>query len=288
MVAADDGIMPQTLEAINHVKAAGVPQVVAINKIDRPEADLERVKRQLSEQDMLIEEWGGDVIAVPVSALKGEGIPELLENILVVAEVGDLKANPHQMARAVVVEARIDKSKGPLATVLVQTGTIHVGDIVVAGVARGRVKAMLSDQGERVKTAGPSVPVELLGLSALPKAGELLTVVPDERSAREIVEAREREGQLQSGRGDGVTLEEIYSRIESGEVKALNLIVKTDVQGSIDAVRSALEALNTEETKTNLIHAATGTITESDVLLAVASKAIIVGFNAPVEPEPAP
>ena len=284
VVAADDGIMPQTLEAINHVKAAGVPQVVAINKIDRPEADLERVKRQLSEQDMLIEEWGGDVIAVPVSALKGEGIPELLENILVVAEVGDLKANPHQMARAVVVEARIDKSKGPLATVLVQTGTIHVGDIVVAGVARGRVKAMLSDQGERVKTAGPSVPVELLGLSALPKAGELLTVVPDERSAREIVEAREREGQLQSGRGDGVTLEEIYSRIESGEVKALNLIVKTDVQGSIDAVRSALEALNTEETKTNLIHAATGTITESDVLLAVASKAIIVGFNAPVEP----
>ena len=258
VVAADDGIMPQTLEAINHVKAAGVPQVVAINKIDRPEADLERVKRQLSEHDLLIEEWGGDVIAVPVSALKGEGIPELLENILVVAEVGDLKANPHQMARAVVVEARIDKSKGPLATVLVQTGTIHVGDIVVAGVARGRVKAMLSDQGERVKTAGPSVPVELLGLSALPKAGELLTVVPDEGSAREIVEAREREAQLQSGRGDGVTLEEIYSRIESGEVKALNLIVKTDVQGSIDAVRSALEALNTEETKTNLIHAATG------------------------------
>ena len=284
VVAADDGIMPQTLEAINHAKAAGVPQVVAINKIDRPEADLERVKRQLSEQDLLIEEWGGDVIAVPVSALKGEGIAELLENILVVAEVGDLKANPHQMARGVVVEARIDKSKGPLATVLVQTGTIHVGDIVVAGVARGRVKAMLSDQGERVKTAGPSVPVELLGLSALPKAGELLTVVPDERSAREIVEAREREGQLQYGHGDGVTLEEIYSRIESGEVKALNLIVKTDVQGSIDAVRSALEALNTEETKTNLIHAATGTITEIDVLLAVASKAIIVGFNAPVEP----
>ena len=284
VVAADDGIMPQTVEAIDHVKAAGVPQIVAINKIDRPGADTERVKRQLSEHDLLIEEWGGDVIAVQVSALNGEGVSDLLENIQVVAEVSDLKANPDQMARGVVVEARVDKSKGPVATVLVQTGTVHTSDYVVAGVVRGRVKAMLNDSGERIDAAGPSVPVEVLGLSGLPEAGDIFHAVADERSAREMVEERERERQSQLDQGVGVTLEEIYSRMESGEVKALNVIAKTDVQGSIDAVRSALEALNTEQTRVNLIHIATGTIKESDVLLAVASKAIIVGFNSPLEP----
>lgn len=284
VVAADDGIMPQTLEAIDHVRAAGVPQIVAINKVDRPEADQERVKRQLSENDILIEEWGGDVISVPVSALKGEGISELLDNMLVVAEVADLKANPNQMARGVVVEARVDKSKGPVATVLVQTGTLRAGDNVVAGSVRGRIRAMLGDQGQQVSEAGPSVPVEILGLNDLPMAGDILTGMPDEKSAREKVKALERERHAQGGRGDGVTLEEIYSRIESGEVKALNLIVKTDVQGSIDAVRAALEPLSTEQTKVNLIHAATGSITESDVMLAAASDAIIVGFNSPVEP----
>ena len=284
VVAADDGIMPQTVEAIDHVKAAGVPLVVAINKVDRPEADQERVKRQLSEHDLLIEEWGGDVIAVPTSALKGEGTSELLENILLVAEVGDLKANPHRMAKGVVVEARMDKSKGPLVTVLVQTGTLNVGDVVVVGDTRGRVKALLNEGGKRVETAGPSVPIEVLGIDGLPQAGDTLAVLPDEKSAREMVEAQERERQLQRGRGAGVTLEEIHSRIESGEVKTLDLIVKTDVQGSIDAVRSSLEGLNTDQTRVRLIHAASGSINESDVLLAVASKAIIVGFNSQPEP----
>ena len=284
VVAADDGVMPQTVEAINHVKAAGVPIIAAMNKIDRPNADLDRVKRQLSEHDLLVEEWGGDVIAIPVSALKGEGIPDLLENIMVVAEVGELKANPHRSAKGVVVEARIDKSKGPVATVLVQTGTLGVGDIVVAGEVRGRVKAMLGDRGKRIKRAGPSVPAEILGLSGLPQAGDTFIVLPDEKSARAMVEDSERKRRSHQERGAGVTLEEIRTRIESGEVKGLNLIVKTDVQGSIDAVRNALEHLNTEQTRVNLIHAASGSITESDVLLAVASRAIIVGFNSRPEP----
>ena len=279
VVAADDGIMPQTVEAIDHVKAAAVPIVVAINKVDRPDADPERVKRQLGEHDLLIEEWGGDVIALPVSALKGDGIPNLLANLLVVAEVGELRANPNQMARGVVVEARVDKRKGPVATVLVQTGTLAIGDIVVAGAVKGRVKAMLDDGGKRVREARPSVPVEVLGISGLPEAGDTLMVVPDERSARNLVEAAERDRELKKGRESGLSLEEVHSRIQSGEFKALNLIVKTDVQGSIEAVRTALETLNTEQTRVNLIHTASGSITESDVLLAVASSAIIIGFN---------
>jgi translation initiation factor IF-2 len=282
VVAADDGIMPQTVEAIDHVRAAGVPLIAVISKIDRPESDPERVKRQLAEHDLLIEEWGGDVVSVPVSAIKGEGISDLLENILVVAEVSDLKANPHQLARGVVVEARIDKSKGPLATVLIQTGTLRVGNIVVAGEARGRVKAMLDYNGERIEEAGPSLPVEILGLSSLPLAGDTIAVAPDEGSARQMVETSER--QRRSQRGSGVNLEEIYSRLESGEVISLDLIVKTDVQGSIDAVRSVLESLNTENTRVNLIHTAAGSITESDVMLAAASKAIIIGFNSRPEP----
>ena len=284
VVAADDGIMPQTIEAMDHVKAAGVPMVVAINKIDRPEADPERVKRQLAESDLLVEEWGGDVIAVPVSALKGEGISDLLENILVVAEVGDLKADPSRLAKGIVVEARMDKRKGPVSTVLVQTGTLKVGDNVVAGEVRGRVRAMLRENGKRTKEAGPSVPVEILGLSGLPLAGEAFVATADERSARELVESRQRERESRQARGDGITLEEIHTRLESGDVKALNLIVKTDVQGTVEAVRSSLESLNTEKARVNIIHIASGSISEGDVLLAVASQAIIVGFNRQPEP----
>jgi translation initiation factor IF-2 len=282
VVAADDGIMPQTVEAIDHVKAAEVPIVVAINKIDRPNSDPERVKRQLAEQDLLVEDWGGDVISVALSALTGEGIQDLLDNIQVVAEMGDLKANPSRPAHGVVVEAQVEKSKGPVATVLVQTGTLRLGDNLVAGVAKGKVRAMLNDHGERIKEAGPSLPVEILGLGELPEAGDIFEIAPDERTARGIVDDRLRE--MDERRGAGVTLEDIRSRMESGEAKALDLIVKTDVQGSVDAVRSVLTPLSTEETRVNLIHTASGSITESDVLLAVASDAIIVGFNALPEP----
>ena len=280
VVAADDGIMPQSEEAIDHVKAAGVPIVVAINKIDRADADLERVKRQLSEHDLLIEEWGGDVIAVPMSALKGEGVDELLENLSVVAEIAELKANPNQSARGVVVEARVDKRKGPVATLLVQTGTLNTGDHLVAGSAKGRIRAMLNDGGTRIEKAGPSTPVEILGLDGVPEAGETFSIVATEREAREMVEAAEQERQSK----EGVRLEEVHSRIEAGEAHDLNLVIKTDVQGSIDPVVAALEQLSTDETRVNVLHAATGSITENDVMLAVASDAVIIGFNR--EPEP--
>ena len=282
VVAADDGIMPQTVEAIDHVKAAEVPIVVAINKIDRPNSDPERVKRQLAEQDLLVEDWGGDVISVALSALTGEGVQDLLDNLQVVAEMGDLKANPSRPARGVVVEAQVEKRKGPVATVLVQTGTLRVGDILVAGVAKGKVRAMLNDRGERISEAGPSLPVEIMGLAELPDAGDVFEIAPDERTARSIVDERVRE--RQERRGTGVTLEEIHSRMESGEAKSLDLIIKTDVQGSVDAVKNVLLPLNTEETRVNVIHSASGSITESDVLLAVASDAIIVGFNSGPEP----
>ena len=282
VVAADDGIMPQTIEAIDHARAAGVPILVAINKIDKPDADAERVKRQLAEQNLLVEEWGGDVVAVPVSALQNEGISDLLENILVVAEVGELKANPDREARGVVIEARLDKSRGIIAAVLVQTGTLRVGDNVVVGEVRGRIRAMFSDKGDRIKSAGPSAPVEILGLNSLPEAGVILEVAPDEKSARRLVADRQREGDLDWATGP--TLQDVYSRIESGEAKALNLIVKTDVQGSIEPVRGSLERLDTEQAKVNVIRAASGSITESDVLLAVASGAIIIGFNTRAEP----
>ena len=282
VIAADDGIMPQTIEAIDHVKAAGVPIVVAINKIDRLDADPERVKRQLAEQDLLIEEWGGDVIAVPISALRGDGMSDLLENVMVVAEIGELKANPQRHARGVVVEARIDKQRGTIATVLVQTGTLSVGDNIVLGEVRGRVKAMFTDRGRRIKSAGPSQPVEILGVSGLPQAGDVLETTPDDKTARQMVEERQRLREIKFG--SGPTLEDVYTRIESGEVKTLNLIVKTDVQGTVDAVRNALERLNTEQTKVTLIHAASGSITESDILLAVASKAIVIAFNSRIEP----
>ncbi len=282
VVAADDGIMPQTEEAIDHARAADVPIIVAINKIDLPDSDPERVKRQLAEHNLLIEEWGGDVPSVPISALSGEGVSNLLENILVVAEVGELKANPQKEAQGIVVEARTDKSRGTVATVLIQTGTLRVGDNVVTGVVRGRVKAITSDTGRRIREAGPSFPVEVLGINGLPEPGDILEVAPDEKAARQIVEERLHEQELQ--RAAGPTLEEVHSRLESGEFKALNLIVKTDVQGGIDAVKGTLEGLGSDGSRVNLVHTASGSVTESDVLLAVASKAIIIGFNSHVEP----
>ena len=277
VIAADDGIMPQTEEAINHVKAAEVPIVVAINKIDRPEADPERVKRQLAERNLLVEDWGGDVIALPVSALTGDGVNELLDNLAIVAEVSELKANVGRQARGVVVEARIDRSRGTVATVLVQAGKLHVGDNIVVGNFRGRIRAMQTDSGEPVETAMPSQPVEILGISGVPEAGDILEVAKDERSARQLVEARIRQSYMK--RAAGPTMEDVHTRIAAGEVKALNLIVKTDVQGTVEAVKGALNGLNSEQSRVNIVHIASGTITESDVLLGMASKAIIVGFN---------
>ena len=281
VVAADDGIMPQTVEAMDHIKAAGVPQIVAINKIDRPDADPERVKRQLSEHDILIEEWGGDVISVPVSALKGEGIDDLLDNIMLLSEIGELKADPDREAKGVVVEARLDRSKGAVATLLVQTGTLSVGQIVVAGGISGRVKAMMDYSGARIEQAEPSQPVEILGLNGLPEAGETFVVVGSERAARALVDKHERAQALEK---TGISLQDFHSRLESGEAETLDLIVKTDVQGTMEPVRGALEQLSSGQARVNIIHHASGAITESDVLLAMASDAIIVGFNSRPSP----
>lgn len=277
VVAADDGVMPQTVEAIDHIKAAEVPIVVAINKMDTADADPERVRRQLSERELVVEKWGGDVIDVEVSARSGGGIDALLESIELVAEMAELKANPDRPGVGVVVEAQLDRNRGVLATVLVQTGTLRVGDHIVVGSTRGRVKALIDDAGKRVRSAGPSTPVEVLGLSELPGAGDRLVVVPDERTARETVAERQRREDLNRPRG--ATLEEMGARISSGESKRLSLILKTDVQGSIDAVKQALERLSTPEAQVRIVHAGAGAITESDVLLAMASDAIIIGFN---------
>ena len=281
IVAADDGIMPQTVEAIDHARAAEVPIVVAINKVDLPNADTERVKRQLAEQNLLIEEWGGDIISVPMSALNGEGVDDLVDNLVVLSEVSEFQANPERYALGVVVDARRDKSRGSVATLLVQTGTLEVGDNIVIGGVKGRVRAMFDHNGERIETAGPSTPVEILGLSDLPEAGELFEVAEDEREARQLVTEYERD--MRRERQAGPTLDDVHTRIQLGEVKALNLIVKTDVQGTVEPVRGALERLNTDETRVNIVHIASGGITESDILLAVASQAIILGFNSPPE-----
>ena len=282
VVAADDGVMPQTIEAIDHIKAADVPIVVAINKMDVPNADPEKVRRQLSEKELVVEKWGGDVVDVEVSAKSGEGIDELLDSIQLVAEVAELKADPNRPGVGVVVEARRDKSRGTLATVLVQTGSLHVGDYIVVGSNRGRVKALVNNEGRRVKVAGPSTPIEVLGISELPGAGDRLVVVPNEKTARETVSERQRREDLNRGRG--ATLEELGSRVSSGDIKQMNLVLKTDVQGSIEAVRQSLEQLSTPEVQVRIIHASAGSITESDVLLAVASEAVVVGFNAGPEP----
>ena len=280
VVAADDGIMPQTIEAINHAKAAGVPIIVAVNKIDKPAANPDRVLQQLTEYELVREEWGGDVICVPVSAKTGEGIDELLENILLVAETSELKANPDRRAKGTVVEARLDKGRGPIATLLVQNGTLHTGDVIIAGTAVGRVRVMTNDKGKTVHTAGPSVPVEITGLAEVPEAGDVFNAVEDERLARELVEQRKHEAkQAKFNEYQKVTLDNLFSQIEQGEMKELSLIVKADVQGSVEAVTQSLEKLSNEEVRVRVIHGGVGGIKESDVMLASASNAIIIGFN---------
>ncbi len=278
VVAADDGVMPQTVEAISHAKAAGVPIIVAINKVDRPNADQERVKRQLAENNLLIEEWGGDVVSVPVSAKEGTGVEDLLENILVVAEVAELKANPDRLARGVVVEARLDKSRGSVATLLVNSGTLKAGDYLVAGTIRGKVRALVNDAGQRIKRASPSMPAEILGLSQLPQAGDTFIVVASEQEGRTLVEDRERQ---KSGRN--ISLEEMFSRIRAGESEELNLIIKADLQGSVEAISDSLNKLSTDKAQVRIMHAASGSITEADIFLGVASQAIILGFNTTLE-----
>lgn len=277
VIAADDGVMPQTSEAINHIKAAEVPIIVAINKMDSVEADPEKIRRQLAEHELLVEKWGGDVIDAEVSAKTGAGLDNLLENIELVAEIAELKADPARSGVGVVVEAELDRSRGVACTVLVQTGTLRVGDFIVVGATRGRVKALVSDKGERIKEAGPSMPVEVLGLSELPIAGDRLIVVGDEKVAREVVEERLKNESI--NRTKRTTLEDVGSLLSSGQAKELCLILKTDVQGSVDAVRHSVEQLSSIETQVRIVHSAAGAITETDVLLAVASEAIIIGFN---------
>ena len=280
VVAADDGIMPQTVESINHAKAAGITVIVAINKMDKEGANPDRIKEELTKYGMVCEEWGGDVICVPVSAKTGEGIDDLLENILLVAETSELKANPDRRAKGTVVEARLDKGRGPIATLLVQNGTLHVGDVIIAGTAFGRVRVMTNDKGQAVESAGPSVPVEITGLAEVPEAGDTFNAVEDERLARELVEQRKHEAkQAKFNEYQKVTLDNLFSQIEQGEMKELSLIVKADVQGSVEAVTQSLEKLSNDEVRVRVIHGGVGGIKESDVMLASASNAIIIGFN---------
>ena len=283
VVAADDGVMPQTLEAIHHAKAAGVPVIVAINKIDLPSANLDRVKQQLAEHDVLIEEYGGDVIAIPVSAKTKEGLQDVLEHILLVAEVSELKANPDRPAEGTIIESEKDPSRGPMAAVVVQKGTLHVGDVIVAGETWGKVKAMFDDRGQRVQAATPSTPIEIMGLESVPHAGDTIAVVPDERAARQIMDARERQ-RAEAAQARPVTLEAVSGEIAAGRVKDLNVVLKADTQGSLEAIRASLERLSSETVRLNTIHAAIGNVSESDVMLGLASKGIIVSFNVRVEP----
>ena len=286
VVAAEDGIMPQTVESINHAKAAGIPIIVAINKMDKPEANPERIKQQLTEYELVAEDWGGETIICPISAKTGMGIDSLLEMVTLTAEVAELKANPNRAAQGTVVEARLDKGRGPVATLLVQNGTLKAGDIIIAGTAVGRVRAMLDDKGNRITEAGPSVPVEITGLGEVPGAGSPFNAVADERLARELVEQRKTEERAKANAPvQKVSLEDLFSQIQAGEVKDLNIIVKADVQGSAEAVKASLEKLSNEEVRVRVIHSGVGAISESDVMLAATSKAIIVGFN--VRPDPA-
>ena len=279
VVAADDGVMPQTVESINHAKAAKVPIIVAINKIDKPGANIERVKEDLTRYEIVSEEWGGDTIMVPVSAHTGEGIEELLENILLLADVQELRANPKRAARGVIIEARLDKTRGPVATVLVQNGTLHTGDNVVAGMAFGRIRAMVNSRGERVKSAGPSMPVEVIGFGDVPEAGDAISAV-DERLSRQVVEERRAKQKAEMVKKSArVTLDELYSQIAAGNVKDLNIIIKADVQGSVEAVKQSLEKLSNDEVRVRTIHSGVGAITENDVMLANIDNAIIIGFN---------
>lgn len=287
VVAADDGVMPQTVEAINHAKAAGVEIIVAINKMDKPSANPDRVKQELTEFQLLAEDWGGETICVPVSAATKDGIDTLLEMITLVAELKELRANPNKNARGVIIEAQLDKGRGPVATVLVQGGTLQVGDPIVAGCAYGKIRAMTDDKGRRVKKAGPSTPVEILGLSEVPTAGDGFYVAENDKQARQVAEsivARNRENLIKDT-PQKVSLDDLFSQIQSGNMKELNIVVKADVQGSVEAVRQSLERLSNEEVRVRIIHGGVGAITESDVMLASASNAIIIGFN--VRPEPA-
>ena len=286
VVAADDGIMPQTVEAINHAKAANVSIIVAINKMDKPGANPDRVLQQLTEHELVPEEWGGDIICVPVSAKQHTNIDKLLETVLIVAEMKELKANPNRMAKGIVIEARIDRGRGPIATLLVQNGTLHTSDVIVAGTSVGRVRVMTDDRGKTVTEAGPSVPVEVTGLTEVPQAGDSFNAVSDERLARELVEERKQKRKDEEFKAiQKVTLDNLFSQMQMGEIKTLDLIVKGDVQGSVEAVKQSLEKLSNDEVQVKVIHCGVGAINESDVMLANASNAIIIGFN--VRPDPA-
>ncbi|MDF2501037.1 MAG: initiation factor 2 [Anaerosporomusa subterranea] len=279
VVAADDGVMPQTIEAINHAKAAKVPIIVAVNKIDRPGANIDRIKQQLTEQGLVTEEWGGETIVVPVSAKTKTGINELLEMILLVAEVQDLKANPNRLAIGTIIEAELDKGRGPVATVLVQKGTLRIGDTIIAGTAYGKVRAMINDRGDKVKKATPSTPVEVLGLSDVPMAGDVLAVV-DENTARSVAEKRVSKKRIEDmGQMQKITLDDLFTQIQEGKLKDLNIVIKADGQGSIEALRQAFAGMQNKEVRVSLVHAGVGAINESDVMLASAANALVIGFN---------
>ena len=279
VVAADDGVMPQTVEAINHAKSAGVPIIVAINKIDKPGANPEHVKQELSEHELIPEDWGGDTIMVPVSAKQKQGINDLLEMVLLVAEVKELKANPNRDARGVIIEAQLDKGRGPVATVLVQNGTLRIGDSIIAGTTFGKVRAMINDRGENVKKAGPSVPVEVLGLSDVPEAGDVLASL-DEKLARSIASKRIEKKRTELIRSKKVSLDDLFQQIQDGNIKDLNIVIKADVQGSVEALANSLLSLNkNDEVRVNIVHSGVGAVNESDVMLATASNALIIAFN---------
>lgn len=280
VVAADDGVMPQTIEAINHAKAAEVPIIVAINKMDKPEANVGRIKQELADNDLMPDDWGGDAICMPVSARTGEGIDDLLEMILTVSEMEELKANPNRKAIGTVIEAQLDKGRGPTATVLIQKGTLKTGDIVVSGTTSGRIRAMFDDKGKNIKKAGPSFPAQILGLSDVPEAGDTLYAVKDERTARGYAnKAKEVQKEDMIKSSSNINLDDLFNQISSGDIKDLNIIIKTDVRGTIDAVKQSFEKLSNEEVKVNIIHGAVGGVTDSDVNLAAASNALIIGFN---------
>lgn len=280
VVAADDGIMPQTKEAINHCKAADVPMIVAINKIDRPGANVDRVKQELTEHGLVSEDWGGDTICVPVSAKTGENLETLLEMVILTAEMQELKADANRKAKGTVIEAKLDKGRGAVASLLIQNGTLHVGDSILVGSTYGRIRAMFDDRGKKIKSAGPSIPVEVLGLSEVPAAGDRFTVVKDEKTARNMAEARKDKIKTESHQASNrVSLEDLYSQIQEGKVKELAIVVKADVQGSVEAIKQSLEKLSTDDVKVRVIHGAVGAITETDVTLSTASNALVIGFN---------
>ncbi|MCL6588690.1 MAG: translation initiation factor IF-2 [Firmicutes bacterium] len=286
VVAADDGVMPQTIEAIDHARAAGVPILVAINKIDKPEANIDRTRQQLAEHGLVVEEWGGDTVAVQISAKEKQGLDELLEMIILVSELQELKADPNGPVDATVIEAKLDRGRGPVATVLVKSGTLKVGDSIVVGESYGKIKLMLDDRGHRISKAGPSTPVEIAGLSSVPEAGDKVEVVKDEKEARQIAESRiEEQREAKLAATQRVTLADLYRQLREGVVKELNVILKGDVQGSVEAISQSLNKLSTDDVRLNIIHTGVGSVTESDVLLASASNAVIIGFNVKIDPQ---